>query len=69
MFCPPTMLNVSGSGYTVSRSMLRFNQIDTGRRLVVVALGLAFLLLGGGALARTGTQAAEFGAVQGWLSK
>ena len=63
------MLHSPCSGCTVAQSMLRFNQIDAGRRLVFVALGLTFLLLGGGALARTGTQAVELGPVQGWVSE
>lgn len=63
------MLHSTDSGRTVAQSMLRFNQIDTGRRLIGVTLGLTFMLMGGGALARTGTQAIDLGPVQGWVGK
>jgi hypothetical protein len=40
----------------VAESILRSHQICAGRRLVGLALGLSFLLLGGGALIKQGSQ-------------
>ncbi|PSN15550.1 hypothetical protein C7293_06885 [filamentous cyanobacterium CCT1] len=67
------MLHSTQSGCTVAQSILRFNQIKAGRRLVGLSLGLALLMLGGGALAKAGTQSSDsgpdFGLVQGWVKR
>ena len=63
------MLHSTQSDCTVAQSILRFNQIRAGRRLVGLSLGLTLLMLGGGALAKASTQSADSSLVQGWVKK